>query len=414
MNSNPLVVDYLRTHSLAQLNMKYGVKTSAKIGDCMFSLNYDQIESKPGLLVNQCRGLILSTNGNPLSESQLNGTAPIPEVFVLARPFDRFFNFGDPNASEVNFGDPETVFFEKLDGTFCILYFNTELNEWHIATRSVPLADKPITGWDGEWTFRKLFEKALVDTLYANEFKKEVSFGSWTSNLDKEYTYCFELTTPLNRIVVQYNDYRIHLLGIRNTLTAQELPVIHMFKNSGFHGIPLCPSHKLSNLQELLAFVGSKSPMEQEGIVVCDKHHNRVKVKSLAYLAYNKVRDSAANSPRAVMELILAEKIDDVMPVLEVFVQEKAVKMQDGLRMLIQSVDSAYAEYYTVAKESNNPRKTFALKVQAEKAWMAPLMDRFTGKCGNLMDYIHKKRNPSTNEWPPGLLDILVELCLKD
>lgn len=412
MNSIPLVVDYLRSHSLSQLNAEHGVKTSAKDGDYFFSVNYDQIESKVGPLVNECRGLILCTLVHPLQDGQINGTDPVGDLYVLARPFDRFFNHGDSNAAEVDFNDPETLFFEKLDGTLCILYYNAELKNWHVATRAVPLADKSITGW-GDWTFRKLFEKALTDTL-TNAREWYTDFISWTKHLDKSCTYCFELTTPLNRIVVQYNDYRIHLLGIRRTSTGEAFDVVNLYGRNRLFGVSVCPSHKLSNLQELLTFVGSKSPMEQEGIVVCDKHHNRVKVKSLAYMAYNRVRDSAANSPRAVMELILAEKIDDVMPVLEVFVQEKAVKMQDGLRKLIHSVDQAYTDCFAVSQGTDNDRKAFALAIQAKKLWMAPLMERFSGKCGNLADYIQKKRDKNTSEWPTGLLDTLVELSLKD
>jgi hypothetical protein len=94
MNHQPLVVNYLQNHSLAQLKQEHGIKTSANVGETVFSLNYDQIESKPTSIVNQCRGLILSTNGNPLTEDQILGNAPIGNTYVLARPFDRFFNLG--------------------------------------------------------------------------------------------------------------------------------------------------------------------------------------------------------------------------------------------------------------------------------------------------------------------------------
>ena len=419
MNSIPLVVDYLRTHSFAQLNEEYGIKASAKPGEYMFSLNYDQIESKACQIVNECRGLILATEGKPLQEGQITGSDPVGETYVMARPFDRFFNHGDVNAAPVNFDDPNTIFFEKLDGTLCILYFNPELDEWHVATRAVPMADKTITGW-GDWTFRKLFEKALVDTLFnsgiiGKDVSPSVAFNVWTKNLNKNNTYCFELTTPLNRIVVHYPDYRVHLLGCRETATGKEFPIVSMFKSSGFHGVSVCPSHKLSNLKELLDFVGSKSPMEQEGIVVCDSAFNRVKVKSLAYLAYNRVRDSAANSPRAVMELILSEKIDDVMPVLEAHIQEKAKEMQEGLRNLIHSVDASYVECLTASKGTDsNERKAFALAVQARiPDAMGYCMERWQGKCKNFLDYIQSKKDNNTGRYPDSFLDRIINLSEK-
>jgi len=409
----PLVVDYLRTHSLAQLGLELGIKTSAKPGEYMWSLNYDQIESKAGPLVNECRGLILGKRGAALQTDQVIGTDPVGETYVMARPFNRFFNLGDFNAAPADMDDPDTIFFEKLDGTCCILYFNPELEAWHVATRSVPMADVNISGW-GDMTFRLLFEKALRETLAVTEMVSDlVVFNNWTSQLDKEFTYCLELTTPMNRIVVQYPDYRVHLTGMRHTNSGKEFSIIP-FAASTFFGVPVCPFHKINNLQELLTFVGSKSPFEQEGVVVCDKHFNRVKCKSLAYLAYNKVRDSSANSPRAVMELILSEKLDDVMPVLEVHIQEKAVKMQDGLRNLIHSVDAMYEEILPLSKGTDNDRKAFALQVQARNGWIGPLMDRWAGKCSGLADFMQKKKIAATGEWPSGLLDTLVTMSLKE
>jgi hypothetical protein len=153
--------------------------------------------------------------------------------------------------------------------------------------------------------------------------------------------------------------------------------------------------------------VGSKAPFEQEGVVVRDSQFRRVKVKSLAYTAYNRVRDSAASSPRALMELILTEKLDDVLPVLEPYVQEQAVKLQDGVRVLFQKTETIYQEILAEIQGQENQRKAFALGVQKRKAWMAPLMDRFIGRCSNLEDWIQKRKNPD-GSYPDGVLEALI------
>ena len=81
-----LVLSYLKAHSLHSLENAYGICTSAKEGDSVFSLNYDQIASKPGIIVNQCRGLILSTqDGSGLTREQIHGEEGIPGLFVMAR-----------------------------------------------------------------------------------------------------------------------------------------------------------------------------------------------------------------------------------------------------------------------------------------------------------------------------------------
>lgn len=407
---NHLAQVYLKTHSLAQLRLEEGIKSSAKPGDLFFSLNYDQIESKAGPMVNQCRGVVLGVNA-PLTDAQVSGDAPVGDSFIMARPFDRFFNLGDGNAAPVDMDDPETVFFEKLDGTLCILYFNTILGKWCVATRAVPLADKPMSGWD-DLTFRGLFEKALCETLIrANwidpQSNPSVCFNNWTRHLNTDRTFMFELTTPLNRIVVEYKDYTVTLLGIRDTQSGEEFSMAKF--GPDFAYVPVCISHKLNNQKELLEFVGSKPPFEQEGIVVLGKA-GRVKVKSLAYMAFNRVRDSSANSPRAIVSLILEEQLDDVLPVLELYVQAQAVKIQDAMRELFKTVDQTYLEIFAEIQGQENQRKAFALSVQARKAWMAPLMDRFSGKCVDFADYLQKRKS-SEGGYPDGFLDSILSQC---
>ena len=409
--TSPLVQNYLLTKSLATLKLEHGIKTSAKVGDTFFSVNYDQIESKSGEMVNQCRGMILAVS-SPLTAGQVSGQDPVGPTVIYARPFDRFFNLGDSNAASVNLEDPNTVFFEKLDGTCCIVWWNPLSNEWCVGTRAVPLADKPMTGWD-DLTFSGLFKKALRETLVRDCAEwttddDETCFRLWSGMaLNTGYTYVFELTTPLNRIVVDYKEYTVWLLGYRNTQTGEEVSVgVDRFKTN-FCGVPVCPSYKLNNLSELLAFVGSKAPFEQEGVVVRDNQFRRVKVKSLAYMAYNRVRDSAANSPRALVELILTEKLDDVLPVLEPYIQEQAMKLQDGLRVLFQKTEAVYQEILDESQGQENQRKAFALGVQKRKAWMAPLMDRFLGRCSNLEDWIQKRKNPD-GSYPDGVLEALI------
>jgi hypothetical protein len=408
----PLIQGYLKTNSLAMLKSEYGIKSSARAGDFFWSVNYDQIESKPSPMVNECRGMILAVP-SPLTEGQVSGRDPVGETMVYARPFDRFFNLGDSNAAKIDLNDPRTVFFEKLDGTCCIVWWNPLSNEWCVATRAVPLADKPMTGWD-DLTFSGLFKKALHSTLIRHDSAWSVvseaeCFAFWTeTNLNSRETYVFELTTPLNRIVVSYPEYTVWLLGIRNTQTGEESEIDQF--GAFFSGVPTCPSHRLNNLSELITFVGSKAPFEQEGVVVCDNQFRRVKVKSLAYTAYNRVRDSAANSPRALAELILTEKLDDVMPVLEPYVQGQATKLQDGIRNLFRTMDHTFQEILAETKGQENQRKAFALAVQARKAWMTPLMDRFTGKCDSFQAWIDSKKN-ADGSYPDSLLDNLIALC---
>jgi len=199
-----LVQEYLKTHSLEALDREHGIK--ARPCGHKFSLNYDMIEAKDDdLMAQECRGLILCLADD---NAVLSLDEPLGETRVLARPFDRFFNHGQGAAADVDLEHPDTRFYEKMDGTLCILYFDFVKDEWHVATRSVAEADLPIDGFE-DFTFRTLFEKACLETTGLEDFWR------FTFLLDTKKTYLFELTTPRNRIVVNYENYGITLLGAR-------------------------------------------------------------------------------------------------------------------------------------------------------------------------------------------------------
>jgi RNA ligase len=416
MNS-PLVQDYLKTHSLAQLNAEYGINSSWKQDlptNYKFSLNYDQIESKAGALTNQCRGLILATyDGRVLSS--LNEV--VGETVILARPMDRFFNHGDPNGAEVNFEHPDTCFFEKLDGTLCILYFDIFKRQWHVATRAVTEANLPIDGFDN-LTFRGLFERALFDTFTARGyegFNDTNVFLVYTDSLDRANTYCFELTTPENRIVVEYKERRLHLLGLRDTQLGTSSHGAGMFGQDTTHppyrGLPLVKRHSFKTVNDLVEYVNAQNPTQHEGVVVCDKNFNRLKVKNVAYMAYNRARDIVGKSPRALLELILLEKIDDVLPLLPEHIKERATEMGNSLVDFIHQTDQNYAECKVVAdKDLVNPRKAFCLHAQSMKFWLDPLVNRFLGRNTSAKDYILGHKNPNGSFSDSFLENILTQL----
>ena len=91
----PLVVEYLKTHTAAELMAEHGVKFSIGTRPHKASLNYDQLASRQNdPLACECRGLVLCTpDGSPLPREGVIG-----ETVVLAQAFDRFFNHAGPLA----------------------------------------------------------------------------------------------------------------------------------------------------------------------------------------------------------------------------------------------------------------------------------------------------------------------------
>ena len=403
-----LVQQFLEQHSFKELQEQHGVYASFSKAGYKFSLNYDQIEAKESdPLAQECRGLILMpvtclpVPGVTGADGKIDRTnTVIGQTLVAAYPMKRFFNYGQGSAVEIDWSDPNLAILEKLDGTLCIVYYDIFTCTWCVATRSVPEADLLMD--NGLFTFRTLFEKAVQDTTGLN-------WEDFTSKLSTKYTYCFELTTPYNRIVVEYKTNGITLLAARDMFSRKEVDPAQL----GMDFVPHVQAYKYNTMQELVDWVSSLNPMEHEGVVVRDSNFNRIKVKNAAYVAYNKVRDRLGTSERNIVELILAEKDDDVVPMLPDEIVKNLQKIKVGLQAAIRQYDDAYQEAKAQADATNpGDKKTFAILVTKDKTlWNAPFFQMFDGKAANMKDFIMKNRKDGS--WGDSFLDKMLEIAKK-
>lgn len=390
---------YLLTRSLDDLARDHGVYASLSADGRKASLTYDQIEAKESdALACQCRGLVLArADGEVFAKG-----APPGETRVLARPFDRFFNHGQHGAdAAAMLGKPGTRVCEKVDGTLCIVYFDDLQGRWHVATRSVPEADKPINGFAGStdkpMSFRDLFELALKDS-------HALAFDDFAAHLEPSTTYLFELATPYNMVLVRYESCGLHFLGARLRDGTERPP-------SDFAHLPTphAPSYPCDTMEALVALVSSRPPTDSEGVVVVDAAFRRVKVKSPAYVALHGLKDSVANSPRRLMELILLGREDDTFPMLPKLVREHGEMLRAQYAFTLRRMDDAYERLLAEAT-GDNPRKAFALAVQRDGLSIAPMMARYTGQCASFRAWVDGRRQ-GDGSWPDGFLDTLMAIC---
>lgn len=405
---NLLVQKFLQNHSFKELQEQHGVYASFSKSGHKFSLNYDQIEAKEAdPLAQECRGLILSAEDGKSFLSQavtVNGKLSYEHISpgttkILAYPMKRFFNYGQGCAATINWADPKLSVLEKLDGTLIIVYFDWVINKWSVATRSVPEADLLMD--NGLFTFRTLFEKALKDTL-------GWSFEEFTSNLDKHSTYCFELTTPYNRIVVNYSDNRITLLAVRNLRTLQEEDTrqIHILN---VLGIPIVHSHTYTSIDELVSWVSSLNPMDHEGVVVRDSSFNRIKIKNAAYVAASKIRESLASSPRNCLELILLGKEDDTASFLPQEIQDNLISIKEKFALWLKKQEEVIQMITEEARSIAPDKKTFALTVQKHKPDVsAALFSIYDGKANSMKNFIENNRKDGT--WSNSFIDKILSV----
>lgn len=180
-----------------------------------------------------CRGLILDGNG-----------------FVRARPFPKFFNYGDPLVGEL----PQEPFrvTEKVDGSLGILYWLG--GEVHIATR-------------GSFTS----EQAIEGTKMLREEQIAVPIAA---------TPLFEIVYPENRVVVDYGGRReLVLLGCVDMETGRDAPL------PSYTG-PVVETHDHPSLSHLLTI---ERPNREGFVVRFEFSGLRVKVKHDDYKRLHRI-----------------------------------------------------------------------------------------------------------------------------
>ena len=169
---------------------------------------------------------------------------------IVARPLPKFFN--DYELSHTPTGEFEV--FEKLDGSLIIMSF---------------YKGKPFFCARGSFTSEEsLKAKEIYDEKYSNQI------------VDQNYTYCFEIIYPQNKIIIDYAEEKdLFLLYKIHTHSGKEVGIL----NTGFRCVK--PLNHYKNLKELKG----DDKANEEGYVVKFKENNfRIKIKFKSYVKLQK------------------------------------------------------------------------------------------------------------------------------
>lgn len=391
MKSCPIVVEYLKTHSFQQLEDDHGVCVRFSNDETKASLNYDQTLCKSGdKLAEQCRGLII----RPLQFKKSRfgegwNVAIVGDVEIVAWPLNRFYNLGDP-ASTIDWNCKDLRVVEKLDGTMIIVYFDDRKSTWYAGTRSIPEADVPLN--DSTVTFSQLFWDTLRNVLGTD-------VNVLLSEFSRNHTYVFELTTPVNRIVVDYKTASITLLAIRDISTGNEYLPDHRYKRM----VPVPTTFNMRDPEEIKVFVNSQNPSTLEGVVVIDNLFNRVKIKSQAWVLSSRLKSSVVSSRRTMMNAIIDQTIDDALQLIDEKTKQEIEVMTSSFKLYVSHVDK---QYTTWKLEAGNDRKRFAELVNVSSEWATPYFQLYNGHTLNMLDWL--RTLCKNNKLTPSILDCLL------
>ena len=280
-----MLINFLNAYGLDGLER--GIKTRrSAVNPLLTLLVYDQIESPMGdPIVERCRGTIVRDGG--------------PDGFsIVCRPFDRFYNHGERWAAPIDWDTARVT--TKLDGSMCSLFFDADLEEWRVATKGSP---------DASGNVRTSFGPTVSDItltfadLFWQTFERQ--FGRADDALDHGTTFIFELTSPMNRVVVRYPDDHLTLIGARNNASGEEY---HPWMWPEFNPVKW---HTLDSVEETLSSMDGRSGVEFEGYVVVDAAFRRLKIKNPSYLAISKSINGGPTQQR-VVGIILRDQADRV------------------------------------------------------------------------------------------------------
>lgn len=276
-------------------------------------LKYNQIESDfNNIIVRECRGIILRKDNYK----------------VVCFPFVKFGNYGEGYCPNMDWNSARVL--EKVDGSIIKIFYDQ--NNWNISTNGTINAFKA-TCSNGE-SFGQLFEEII-----------EMKVNEWCNKLElnKDFTYMFEMTHPLTKIVISYPPGIYHI-GTRDNITYAEMDIdinVKKPKEYSFNGID-----KLVETCKTL-------PYSEEGYVVVDKHWNRVKVKSPAYVAVHHLKNNGVVSAKRLLVLVM---------------QGETVEFKTYFPELSKYVDKVeHAWYNFIVKVKEDIEKIKVLKFETRK-----------------------------------------------
>lgn len=281
------VQDYLKEHGLQALVDEFAIDVSDYPDRVV--LNYNQINSpKYNSICDECRALILKKD----------------TWEVMARSFDRFYNVGEGEGWK-DFPVEQARIDEKLDGSLLSVYHDGD--GWRPATRKKAFAEGGTAfGLD----FNQLYEKAIEGTRVKSYLD---------SQLNTNFTYIFELTSPANRIVTPYSETNVTLIGIRNNLNGYEVGKKALDSVAKDMDVARPKSFECNTFDEIIAKAENLGSMDEGFVLVVEQEGSfrRLKCKNSKYLAIAHMRNNGNISPRRILVLVMENEQEEYLQYFE-------------------------------------------------------------------------------------------------
>lgn len=324
-------------------------------------LKYDQIESPfAEEIVRDCRGIILDQDDN---------------WRVVNFSMRKFFNHLEGHAAPIDWRHAKVL--EKCDGSLMQLYpYN---GEWHVATSGSPDAGGGVG--DFGFTFQEFFWKTFAQ--YNNPLPPTSCHRC----------FFFELTSPMNKIVVSHKEPGLTLLGGRDLDNdhpdGDELQELDLEEASAFFpNIPVVKAFPLSSFEECTKSFDTFSGMSQEGYVIVNRYReadgsfNRVKHKHPQYVHLHHMKDGL-QSRRSLVEVVRNGEIAEVIACLPEF-ESTLVEASGRFELLVAQLEEDYNKHKHIPIQ-----KDFAIAIMNDRVKCpSALFSLRAGKTSSIRAYM--------------------------
>jgi hypothetical protein len=250
------LVAWLNEHGLDALKERdIRVTTDGRFPG-LYNLKYGIFADKTDPITCACRGAVVEKVGD--------------RFFLAAYAFDRFFNLGESGAADIDW-ETATVY-EKYDGSLIKLFWSG--TQWVVSTSGSVGGAGEVDGHD--ITFEELF----WDTWRYMRYR--------IFDLEPHLCYIFELCTPENHVVVNYEEPMLRLLAVRDREDDFRELDLDVFRSK----LWVAESFDFG-AGEVIDAVNARGA-NHEGFIVCDANGNRIKVKSNLYVQLHRLKGNGS------------------------------------------------------------------------------------------------------------------------
>lgn len=276
---------------------------------------------------------------------------------------------------------------EYIEGTMINVFWNNHTRDWDLATRS-NIGARCHYNVNVKETFRYMF----LDVMN----KVNLDF----EHLNKDFSYCFIMQHPKNRIVTPIKTHKLYLCNVYkfNYYNVYEVSDEELTNTLINLKIPNLDSSNL-NITEIYETNKYEDEYEKVGIVFKNSFGQRCKVRNSNY---EYVRRLKGNSPKIQFQYYNLKKENKVKEYLKYYPEQSDMfsKMRDDL---YEFTNKLYSNYISCYIKKEKPLKEFPYQFRSH---MFAIHQRYLNVLKEQRKFVNKKEviNYVNNLEPPRLM----------